>query len=236
MPDAVQQRWQPHMERITLSRDEHLYELHRGPSHLYFPLSALVSLSYEFDNGKSASIAFTGHEGLIGVYGLIENSPPTRQAVVQVGGLAWRVPVALAHETLLQDPAGLKLVLRYLHSVLVQTSQIGLCRGAHSVLQRVSRLLLMCDDRLPLRELPLTQERLARLMGVRREAITRALWQLSDQGLIETRRGHLIVVDRKGLQHTACECYRIIRSEMTWLLDTTTPFRPTPAGDESRSA
>lgn len=239
IPAPLLQAWQGHLERVFLQRDQCLYEPHQSPAHVHFPLTALVSLAYAFDNGHTASIAVTGHEGLIGLHGMIERTSPTRVAVVQVAGHAWRVPTALARETFLQDARGLQLLLRYMHSVMVQIGQIGLCRGEHSVMQRLSRLLLMCDDRLPLRELPLTQERLSQLMGVRREGITRALWQLSEQGLIATRRGHLELLDRSGLQACACECYPVLRNEIAWLLDTPAvsppPFMPTPADGGSRS-
>lgn len=238
MPPSLLQDWQEHLELVTLQQDQCLYAPTQDTWHVHFPLTALISLAYAFDNGNSASIAITGFEGMVGMSGMVKGSSTSRFAKVQIAGQAWRLPADLLRETLLRDPQGMQLLMRYMHSVLVQIGQIGLCRGEHSLLQRLSRLLLMCDDRLPWQELALTQERLSQMMGVRREGITRALLQLTDQGLIETRRGHLRLLDRKGLQACSCECYREVRQEISWLLDTapvSSPLMLTPAAGGSRS-
>jgi len=238
MPPPLLQTWKRHLELVTLRQNQCLYGLQHGAEHVHFPLTALISLAYAFDNGNTASIAITGYEGMVGMSSVLEGFSPSRFAKVQIAGQAWRLPADLARETLLREPQGVKLLMRYMHSVLVQIGQIGLCRGEHSLLQRLTCLLLMCDDRLPWQELALTQERLSQMMGVRREGITRALLQLTDQGLIETRRGHLRLLDRKGLQACSCECYREVRQEISWLLDTapvSPPIMPRPAAGGSRS-
>lgn len=238
MPPELLQAWQGQLELVTLRPNQNLYASPHGPGDMFFPLTALISLAYAFDNGKTASIAITGYEGMVGISGLVQHASPSRFAKVEIAGQAWRLPARLVRGTLMSDPLGMQLLMRYMHSVLVQIGQIGLCRGEHSLLQRLSCLLLMCDDRLPWQELALTQERLSQMMGVRREGITRALLQLTDQGLIETRRGHLRLLDRKGLQACSCECYREVRQEISWLLDTapvSSPLMLTPAAGGSRS-
>lgn len=239
MPPELLQAWHGQLELVTLRQNQNLYAPPQGPGWVYFPLTALISLAYTFDNGKTASIAVTGYEGLVGLSRLVEHASLSRFAKVEIAGQAWRLPGRLARETLLREPQGMALLMRYMHSMLVQIGQIGLCRGEHSLLQRLSRLLLMCDDRLPWQELALTQQRLSDMMGLRREGITRALNQLSDQRLIETRRGHLRLLDREGLQACSCECYRESRLEIGWLLETVPSpaalLMPTPAAGGSRN-
>lgn len=164
------QSWQGHLELVALRQNECLFAPNHGARHVHFPLTALISLAYAFDNGNTASIAITGYEGMVGLSSVMQGFSPSRFAKVQIAGQAWRLPADLLRETLLRDPQGMQLLMRYMHSVLVQIGQIGLCRGEHNLLQRLSRLLLMCDDRLPWQELALTQERLSQMMGVRRRS------------------------------------------------------------------
>jgi CRP-like cAMP-binding protein len=100
----------------------------------------------------------------------------------------------------------------------MQISQTAACNRHHSVEQQLSRWLLWTLDRLPPRELTMTQELVASLLGVRRESVTEAAGRLQASGLIRYRRGHIDVLDRAGLQLRACECYHAVRTEMNRLL------------------
>jgi hypothetical protein len=110
------------------------------------------------------------------------------------------------------------VLLRYTQALITQISQTAVCNRLHSVEQRLCRWLLLCHDRAPGPEILMTQEFLANMLGGRRESVTVAAGHLQDAGLIHCSRGHITLVDRKGLEATVCECYKIIKDELTRLL------------------
>ena len=104
-----------------------------------------------------------------------------------------------------------RAMLRYTQAFLTQVAQTAACNGAHLVVQRCARWLLMTHDRVQGDEVELTHEFLAFMLGVRRAGVTVALQELQQQGLIRTRRGHVVIVDRAGLERASCECYQVVR-------------------------
>ena len=101
---------------------------------------------------------------------------------------------------------------------MTQMAQSAVCNRHHSVEQQLCRWLLLTMDRVPLRELVMTQELVASMLGVRRESVTEAAGRLQDAGYIRYRRGHIGVLDRKGLEARVCECYGVVKKELTRLL------------------
>ena len=118
------------------------------------------------------------------------------------------------------DRAGpvLRLLLRYTQALITQMTQTAVCNRHHSIEQQLSRWLLMTLDRIPSGELVMTQELVARMLGVRREGVTEAAGKLQQVGYIRYRRGHIAVLDRSGLERTACECYSAVKTEFDRLL------------------
>jgi CRP-like cAMP-binding protein len=110
------------------------------------------------------------------------------------------------------------LLLRYTQALIVQMAQTAACNRHHSVEQQLSRWLLLTLDRAPERELVMTQELVANMLGVRRESVTEAAGKLQQLGFIRYRRGHIAVVDRRGLEARACECYGVVKKELGRLL------------------
>ncbi|MDT4876639.1 Crp-like helix-turn-helix domain protein [compost metagenome] len=110
------------------------------------------------------------------------------------------------------------LMLRYTQALITQMSQTAVCNRHHSLDQQLSRWLLLSLDRLPGNELVMTQELIANMLGVRREGVTEAALKLQASGLIRYARGHISVLDRPGLEHRTCECYRVVKKEYDRLL------------------
>jgi CRP-like cAMP-binding protein len=111
-----------------------------------------------------------------------------------------------------------RLLLRYTQALITQVTQTAACNRHHSVEQQLCRWLLSTLDRLPSRELVITQELVASMLGVRREGITEAAGKLQAAGVIRYRRGHITVLVRAGLESRACECYAVVRKELNRLL------------------
>jgi hypothetical protein len=106
------------------------------------------------------------------------------------------------------------VLLHYTHALITQLSQTAVCNRLHSAEQRLCRQLLMCHDRTGSSELVMTQELIAQMLGVRREIVTVAAGHLQDMGLIHYCRGHIAILNRRGLEAIACECYRIVEEEL----------------------
>lgn len=112
----------------------------------------------------------------------------------------------------------LRLLLRYIQAFMTQISQTAMCNRYHSIEQQLCRWLLLATDRLPDHELTMTQEFIATMLGVRREGITEIAGNLQRAGLISFRRGHILVLNRSGLESRVCECYKVVRKEFHRLL------------------
>ena len=145
------------------------------------------------------------------------DSTPSR-SVVQTGGFGYRMPAGLMLEEF--DRAGpvMRLLLRYTQALLTQMSQTAVCNRHHTVEQQLCRWLLLTLDRLGPKELTMTQELIANMLGVRREGVTEAAGRLQGYGYISYRRGHITVLNRKGLEQDVCECYGVVKKEFARLL------------------
>jgi len=207
-----------HLEPVALALGEMLYEPHQQLRHAYFPATAVVSLHYVAANGSTAEIAGVGHEGVVGVSLFMGGDTTPSSAVVQAAGHAYRLDRHLLKQAF--DRPGLLrgLLLRYTQALMTQVSQTAACNRHHSVEQQLSRWLLLTLDRAPGRELVMTQELVANMLGVRRESITEAAGRLQQGGFIRYRRGHIAVVDRQGLETRACECYAVVKKELGRLM------------------
>ena len=114
----------------------------------------------------------------------------------------------------------LHLLLRYTQALITQMSQTAVCNRHHSLDQQLCRWLLLSLDRLDEPRLVMTQELIANMLGVRREGVTEAAGHLQEAGLISYRRGHIVVLDRPGLERRTCECYAVVKREYDRLLPT----------------
>jgi hypothetical protein len=106
-----------------------------------------------------------------------------------------------------------QLLLRYTQLLIIQMAQTALCNRYHAIEQQLCRWLLLNMDRQASNELKLTQESIADMMGVRREAITVSAIKLQNAGLMDYQRGKIRILDRQGLEARACSCYQVVKSE-----------------------
>jgi CRP-like cAMP-binding protein len=186
--------------------------------HLYFLTAGIVSRFCIMLNGASAAFAVTGREGVIGVASFLGGESTPSQAVVLGAGYGYRLEVDLVNREFERDGPLSHLLLRYTQALIAQTGQIVMCYRHHSLEQQLCRWILSCVDRLPSNELTMTQQRIADMLGVRREAVTQAAGRLQKAGLIHCSRGHIAVLDRPRLEAQACECNAIVKREYHRLL------------------
>ena len=198
-----------------------LYDSGSRMTHAYFPTTSIISKLYLTENGDSTEIALVGREGIVGSSLFMGGALTYGRAVVQSTGHGYRIP---AHLLMLEfNRAGpvLHLLLRYTQALITQMAQTAVCNRHHTLHQQLCRRLLLIMDRLDGNELMTTQESMARMLGVRREGVTKAMRDMQIAGLIKYRRGHIKVLERDGIERCACECYAVVKREYDRLLPPT---------------
>ncbi len=218
LPTAEFERLAAHLELVPLPLGELIYEPGEQLQYAYFPTTAIVSLHYVMESGASAETAGVGNEGVVGIALFMGGDTTPSSAVVQTAGHAYRLAGRLLKQEFNRAGLTQQLMLRYTQALLTQMAQTAACNRHHTVEQQLCRWLLLTLDRVSSRELIITQELVAGMLGVRREGITEAAGNLQREGYIRYRRGHIAVLQRAGLEARACECYAVVKTELSRLL------------------
>lgn len=218
LPPADWARWRDHLQLIELNLGQILFEHGQELSHVYFPVTSIVSLQCDLVDGTSSEFALTGNEGVVGVFIFMGTRTTISNAVVLREGLAYRFHADLLYNEFNHSGAFRRLILRYMQAMMTEASQRAVCHRRHTIEQHLCRIILLCLDRTRTNELTLTQDLIARTMGLRREAVTLAAQKLQAAGLIQYVRGCIKILDREGVESHACECYKIVKHEFDRLL------------------
>ncbi len=208
----------PAFEEVTLGSGQVLFEPESPVDYVYFPGGAVLSEVIVLKDGRSVEIATIGVESLAGLLPALLQTPSRTRLYVQISGSAIRLPAEKLRARVAESPALLELLLRYLNANIAQAEQSVACNAVHDVPARLSRWLLMTEDRTGHRIIPLTQEYLAVMVGVQRTTISIAATGLKDSGIIRYSRGQVEILDRHKLEGRACECYRSISDAYQKLL------------------
>ena len=222
LPDAEWQCWSSQLEWVDMPLGQVLYESGRTLSHVYFPVTSIVSLLYVIEDGASAEIAVVGFEGVVGISLFMGGESTPSRAVVQSAGRGMRLPASFIKAEFNRAGPVMHLLLSYTQALITQMAQTAVCNRHHSLDQQLCRWLLLSLDRLDGPDLVMTQELIANMLGVRREGVTEAALKLQTLGLIRYVRGRISVLDRPGLEKRTCECYAVVKKEYDRLL----PDRP----------
>jgi CRP-like cAMP-binding protein len=174
---------------------------------IYFVESGIVALVASTKAGSSVEVALIGKEGVAGIADALGKQPLPYGLVVQIAGLAYRVPKGVIREHILSCSALHELLMDYSQRVMHQLAQSALCNRFHTSVQRLARWLLLTAERADTNRFELTHEFVAQMVGAARSAVTEAASTLRDKGVIDYRRGVLTIRDSKRLQKFACECF-----------------------------
>ncbi len=229
LPPVERERLFPHLKLVAMPLGMVLYESGATLRHIYFPTDSIVSLLYVMRDGASAEIAVVGNEGAVGVSLFMGGETTPSRALVQSAGHAYRLTGKRLKDEFNRHGSMLHVLLRYTQSLLTQMAQTAVCNRHHTLDQQLCRWLLLSLDRLNSKQLNMTQELIANMLGVRREGVTEAAGKLQKLGAIRYARGKITVLDRPLLERLACECYAVVKLESDRLLGPRPPTQ-VPAG------
>ena len=208
----------PEMRPVWLDDQQIIHTSGEVDRYVYFPVSAVLALVSTLENGSSLAVGVVGNEGMSCLPVFLGADSDPYDLLVQVPGIAYQMRATVLCEK--SDHIGRLrgLLLRYTQAFLDQITQAAACSRHHLVKQRLAAWLLMLHDRTAADQLPMTHEFLAHMLGVGRPSVTLTIDALQKSGVICHSRGVLTIIDRQGLEATACECYQLIRDEYDRLL------------------
>lgn len=210
---------EPHLESVTLPRGKVLFEPGDDVHTTYFPCQrTMVSLLIVTRDGREVEAATIGREGAVGGIVSEGHKPAFGRAVVQVPGSAFAIATSHLEAAKLGSSRFGDLFSRYADALLAQMMQGVACNALHSVEERCARWLLATHDRAGDHIIQLTQESLAEMLGVQRTTVSAVTSNLASRGLIKTLRGRVEILDRKGLERVACECYDAVEDHFARVL------------------
>ncbi len=218
LPATDLQRFLAGCRHVDLTMGEVLAEPGERIAYLYFPVGSVIALTSASSKGTPLQVGLLGSEGMLGSSLVLGMSSAPLQALVQGDGMALRMPVARFRRELRQSGALDGILKRYLFVLMSQLAQTAVCSRFHQVEARLARWLLMTHDRARADGFHGTQAFLACMLGVRRVGVTKAAGDLQLRKLISYRRGHITILDRGGLEATACGCYALDSTTYTRIM------------------
>ncbi len=219
LPEVDYGRLESDLTLIDLVTNDVIHEAGAPVMQVFFPFSGMISLVASTDGNASLEAGTVGREGMAGLSLAARNGEWPCEAMVQISGRAARLPGASLRREIELNGALARLMECYTQSVLVQCMQSMTCLHFHNIEQRLCRWLLATQDQIDAERLPLTQEFLAMMLGVRRASVTMAATALQRDGVIRYRRGLVTIVDRPALETRACGCYTIMRRHIERVTD-----------------
>lgn len=204
-------RLQPNLHKVSMVRGHVLHPAGAAIEHVYFPVSGMISVLAMMRTGEAIETAIIGREGVSGAAVGYNGSRSAGQAIVQIAGSAWQIPSARFSEVFRASEPFRALINKFQTVILLQAQQSAACHALHTVEARLCRWLLQSQDITESDIIPLTQEFLSHMLGVRRTSVSLCAHALQKAGLIRYSRGEIKIVNRSGLKDSACECYDVVR-------------------------
>ena len=218
LPTAEFDALRPHLQFVELVREAVLVEAGAPLTHVYLPHSGIISLVVSLAEGQMVEVAMVGRDSVFGAAAALDGRISLTDAVVMLPGTASILDVA--HFRAAADRSGTfrTLLVRHEQALFAQAQQSAACNASHSVEARLSRWLLRVRDLCDSGNLPLTQEFLAQMIGVQRNAVSIVAHALQQAGIIRYSRGHIEITNLEGLRETSCECYQAVKAQYDRLL------------------
>lgn len=196
---------------VPLVQGEVLAETHARIEKVYFPHTGVISCVVETIGGGAIETGMIGNDGVFGASQALDDKVSLNHVVMQVPGDVSVISSDLLREAADAIPAFRGMLVKYDQFFLAQVQQTAACNALHTVQARACKWLLRMHD-LAGPDLPLTQEFLAQMMGVRRTSVTEVAGELQKAGMITYSRGRIHLLDLDMINQRACECESDVRS------------------------
>jgi CRP-like cAMP-binding protein len=201
-------RLSPLLHQVLLTPRRVLQHAGLPIEHVYFIEEGLVSVLAKVDERNAVEVGLIGRDGAVGSTVVLGADTAMFSHFVQIRGSALRIAVNDLVRVLPALPRLREALQGYLHLAMMQSAQVAACSLRHSFEQRLASWLLMAHERSAMDQLPITQDLLARSLGVRRPTVSGTFKLLEQRGVFAKDRGRVRILDRAGLQRIACRCYR----------------------------
>jgi CRP-like cAMP-binding protein len=212
LPADERSALQAHLRFEEFAQHKILYDVRDTIGAVYFPTDAVVSLVMPLSTGEIVETAMVGRDGVIGAAAALNGRVSFNRAIVQVGGQGLVCAVEPLKALLKENPKMRSLIGAHEQALFAQAQQSAACNATHVIECRLARWLLRVADLSGSNDLPLVQEYIAQMLGVRRTSVTVVARTLQEAGMIRYARGHIKLLDIPALQETACECYQTVKS------------------------
>jgi CRP-like cAMP-binding protein len=219
LPSPELQNLLIYTERIILPAKKTIHKPDKAIEKVYFPIRGIISLLNINQEGLVAESATVSNEGMIGIAGFLGGNIASNWAIAQTECIALSLSINILQRELARNGELKRILLLYFQALLAQISQNVLCSCHHTLEQRLARWLIFYSDRLSRKELLLTQETLADLLGVRRSSLSIVAGDLRKRKLIDYSRGRILIENPAALRKVSCQCDRTISDEYTRLLN-----------------
>ena len=220
LSDAAHQALAPHLKTIAVKQHRLLYDIRDEVREVYFSNNAVISLVVPMSTGEIIESAMVGRDGVVGAGAALNGRVSLNQAIVQIGGECVSCGIEPLKDALKAHPDLRALLGAHEQALFAQAQQSAACNAVHVLESRLARWLLRAADLHGSNDLPLTQEYMAQMLGVRRTSVTVVARTLQEAGMIRYTRGLIRLLDVPALQETACECYQAIKLNYDALLHT----------------
>jgi CRP-like cAMP-binding protein len=218
LPAADRQALASHLRPVELKQQRVLFDIRDTIKEVHFPIDAVVSLVIPLSTGEVIETAMVGRDGVVGAAAALNGRISLNRAIVQIPGQSLACEVGPL-KSILQDHSAIpSLIGAHEQALFAQAQQCAACNATHVIESRFAKWLLRSADLCGSDELPLTQEYIAQMIGVRRTSVTVVARTLQEAGLIRYRRGHIKLVDFPALRENACECYETVKMNYQELL------------------
>jgi len=223
LPATDLRRIEPHLTEYEMRTGEELHQRAGSSPYVFFPVDSVSSLVVTLADGATVEVATVGHEGMVGLPLFVESERVAMDSFTQVPGRALRMDRRVLRSELRREEALCHRLHEYTEALLLFIAQSASCSQSHGQRERCARWLLHIRDRVDADSFPLTQDFLSQMLGVRRPTVTAVAGELREKGLITYRKGSVRILDRRGLERVACECYDVLRREYRHLFETPVP-------------
>jgi CRP-like cAMP-binding protein len=208
----------PHLVTVEMVRESVLGEAGTVLRYVYFPHGGTVSITVGLSEGQMIEVAMLGRDSVVGGGAALADGIAPADAIVLFPGTASMLEIAAFRAVAAASIPFRSLMIRHEQVLLAHAQQSLLCNTLHPVEARLARWLLRARDLSDSAILPLTQEALAEMMGVRRNAISLVAHALQRAGIIHYTRGQIEIVDLPALQATSCDCYAAVKAHHAAIL------------------